>query len=39
MPPDTQRIIWEGKQLEDNRTIGQYNIPREDCFYLILRLR
>ena len=39
IPPDQQRLIWEGKQLEDNRTIAQYNIPMGDFFYLILRLR
>ena len=38
MPPDTQRIIWEGKQLEYNRAIEQYNISREDYLHVVLRL-
>ena len=39
IPPDQQRIIFEGQQLEDNRTIADYEILRESTIKIILRLR
>ena len=37
IPPDQQSLVFEGKQLEEDRTLENYMIENDSTLYLYLR--
>jgi len=39
IPAEHQRLIFSGKQLDDDKTLSDYGVEHQNTLHLVLRLR